>query len=82
MNFENMDSYEGGTFMVSLTNKKTERKKKQTILPLRESYNNSHNMLFFSLSFPLLSADKAFSSKVKFYYNFLYALASNLDLLG
>ena len=56
-----------------------ERKKKETILPLRESYNNSHNMLFFSLPFPLLSADKAFSSKVKFYSNVLYALASNFN---
>ena len=39
-------------------------------------------MVFFSLTFPLLTADKGFSSKVKFYRNLLYALPSNLDLLG
>ena len=39
-------------------------------------------MVFFSLTFPLLSAENAFSSKVKFYRNVLYALPSNLDLPG
>ena len=42
-----------------IANKETgERRKKEAILTLRESYNNSHDMLFFSLSFPILSADK------------------------